>query len=216
MTLPGRPVPDAETDIVNKLLTLYVVDRIDEQRGYLNDVKALKVLFDGEYDLVSSAVRALNFAYYRWHYGPFSGDVYSLRDEMRATGLLTETWRPTQRGHAILRDVEDLLDENARIMTVLDEKADAWAHVRWQDVKDTFYARRVRTAEHPDVERPIRDIPLGEWMLLPLPKERARHAFVLDEGWRETLDLHFAPDVHDRVREAFENAGREGAADLEL
>lgn len=212
----GGDMRTPEDELVDKFLTLYIFEHIREQNGFLGKTKAQKVIFDNEYRFAERGAHVLNYRYFRWDFGPLSTDLLDTQGELSAKGFLSSGWRPTERARNVLRDCEMLLDENATLVAAIEEITDEWAHVTWRDKKSEFYDRQVFTVTHPTQRRRIAEIPLGEPMLGPVPKERAKSAFKIDEGWLATLDLHFDNDAAARLQEALSSAQGRGVTGIVL
>lgn len=217
-SVPDFRVRTREERLIDQLLTLRLMDQVRQAGGYLNKTKSQKAIFHSEYNLAWGKTKALNFTFFRHHFGPFSAEVAWTLDQFQELGIANTKYMPTPEGEDILEECAELLETNAEITRVIDDVAELWAKRRWQDMKGPLYSTMIRTVSNPGVERKLGDIPMKELLLAPLRTDGQPEyeVFQLSDGWLETLDVLFDATEKHALDVALESARAEGHEDVDV
>lgn len=192
--------------IVDRLLTLYLYDRVSQQSKMYGDVKLQKLVFLSEKRMLENLERGYHYRFFRWEHGPMSRGVYEDHDFLQSNGLVSEESRQiSERGREVLREAQDLLDQNSEFVAPIESVVDEYGSESGRQLKQLVYDMEVSPLT---LDRSLRvgDIPEGVDIYFPLPDHLASNTFDIDDGWIETLSVMFDTESKDRLDRAIQDA----------
>jgi len=199
----------AREKAIDNLLLLFSISEANRHGSAEGITKLVKIIFKAEHELQKEKIKAFNYPFVRFHYGPFSfeldfEDYQSLVEE----GLITSNVRLTAKGKAILKEMNPVLSDNKEILTKIAKIVRAKSKLSLSELKKEIYAMVVKT---PAGNLKIEDVPSNTPLLINLPEESARRIFKIDEGWLETLMTYLNVGECDSLQAASKKAKEERA-----
>ena len=186
--------------LVNKLLLLYLIFKINEKSNFLGITKLQKFVYLIENKLYNDDKRALNYPFFRWNFGPMSKEVYTDREIMAKNSLITkDNINITRRGKEILSQCSEFFDNNKAIIEIVDEIVEKYSSYDTGELKNKVY-----NIEDISLNLKILDIPMAQDLLIDLfEKEEIVN---IDDEWEETLDILLDEEAYTSVIGSFSDA----------
>ena len=206
-----------EEHIIDQLLFLRLLDAMEQQSKRANRfqeiMSIMKAGFCAAWDMFAAKIKGFNLVFFTYTHGPFSIDLYEVRDSLLHAGLIEQPddtakeYRLTPKGQEILEGCRELLEapanqpivqmvENAgeEIAGLTSLQAMDWSH-HVQVIPPSawnLHARPAQPGESGAVE--LADLPLHQNLVAVLDETEADSSFVLDEDWYDTLEICFSPE----------------------
>lgn len=219
-----------EEELHDAGLTLALLELVAPESPAGDRLKVAKLLFLATHRLFSDRVKALNFGFYRYAYGPFTRDLYVTWGELAWAGLLeveegpTGTLRLTAEGHDAAREfLREVLgrSENEAVLRALHLVADAEASAPTGTLLRRVYDMQV-TALGTGVRTTIRAAPIGTYFTRPLELGEARARVAVPTEWLDAFNARLyraqgaaagvavaqTPEMMRALREALEAEAR--------
>ncbi len=194
-----RTSPNAEEKLKNAALFLCLAGRLS-RRGVIGDrLKVQKCTFLAAHKQFQERLKGFNLRFYRFDYGPFSKQLWDLRDILMNAGLLEERKQTnrefeelalTASGKALADDLaRDILedDRNVRFTETIEDTARLCTEKHTGQIMDYVYGLEVEPVDGPS--QSIRDMPQGVDIIRVLEPHEASAEIAISEGWMETLAI---------------------------
>jgi len=194
--------------VENNLLFLYLVSEASKAGRVEDDLKAQKLVFLSQKQLVQKRLKAFNYTFLRWHKGPFSKDLANDIKALVKAGMLTridDKIDLTDAGKEVVARCEELLTKQPEFIVPIKAVAQAYGAIPSDDLKESVYDISVFVPKLRKVTK-IRDIEEKQLILYGLSTKKARKAFNIDENWQATLELVFNKEAQDSLRMAQQDA----------
>ena len=202
--------------IVDRLLTLYLYDRVSENSKMWGDVKLQKLIFLSEKRMLEEQKRGFHYQFFRWDHGPMSRGVYEDHDFLKSNNLVdSESLEVSDRGESILEEASDLFEENEEFITHIDFVTDEFGTCSGSDLKSVVYDLEVSPLTLGGSIK-VEDIPEGVDIYFPIPDHLTKGVFSIDDKWLETLDILFREGSRQALDDAIERAQTNESQSLEL
>ncbi|MGA2973101.1 MAG: hypothetical protein ABSE39_10865 [Candidatus Bathyarchaeia archaeon] len=175
--------------LMNRFLMLYTVYKASVRGVLPGKVKLLKLLYEAQEEMAKAGIRGLTFNFYRWDYGPLSNEALSDFEYLLANELIyyrQEPWEIgyTSRGGVVLKESSDLLKQNQEIVALIDKVVQRHLFQSGTQVRGEIYDHRI-----PGGKRKVGEAEMGETLLKPMERDKARQIARIDEDWEDTLYL---------------------------
>jgi hypothetical protein len=171
---------------IDRFLLLYSISKASKCVKNLGDTKLQKFTFLSEWEMIDKRERGFTYYYLKYEKGPYSFDLANdIKTFLKTDILRKKQWdiTLTKFGNSIVHDFSDLVDQNARIMVVIDRTIDKYAEYSLQELLDAVYSLR-----HPYVRGyTIRTASLKMPLLYKLPEEKVAVPFEADSEQVEDL-----------------------------
>jgi len=200
-------IRDINEEIIDKVLLLYLINKVNE-RGELRGItKLMKLIFFAEKEMVEDKVKGFNYSFFKWHLGPFTPEVYWDLDYLMENELATEHEfiELTDHGKGLLKGIKPFLEENCDIMRYIEKVAETYSNVWVSELMDLAYETKVEIIPS-KTKAKIKDVPKGNYLLTKLSEIEANRVFEIDEEWLETFDTLLDREEYNSLMEAMESA----------
>jgi hypothetical protein len=185
----------------------------------MGELKAMKLGFLLGYDLFQSKIKALNFEFYRYDWGPFAKEFYDSTEHYRRSNwaVLDEDSHlvaindagvslAVQFKNEVLR-----LPENEAIYDSMHYVANQYGELTQGEIMDRVYAMKVYTLENPNQLQTIANIKHHRHFTRKLDSGEAKAALYIPEEWQISLSMSRNDEFRHGMRTAIKDvqAGRE-------
>jgi uncharacterized phage-associated protein len=205
-----------EQKIVDRLLTLYLYSEVSDISRMTGDVKLQKLVFLSERDMIRSQTQGFNYSFFRWDHGPMSKGVYEDHEFLKNNRLVDpNSMRVSSRGWDVLEHAEELLRENAHIVSKIRDVVSEYGSMSGAQLKSEVYDMEISPLTGTDTIK-VENIPEGRDIYFPLPEELQDTKFSIDDEWLHTLDILFTEDSRRGMEEAIQRAQRNESQRLDL
>jgi len=203
--------------LIDQLLFLRLLSTMEQQskqpHRFQEIMNIMKAAFWAAWKMFAAKVKGLNMVFSIYTHGPFSKDLYKVRDSLLRAGLIEQPddtakeYRLTPKAHKILEGCRELLElpANQPIVEMVDNagrqiaglsslQAMDWSH-RVKVIPPRAgnpYARPARPGESGAMN--LGELPLHQKLVAVLDESEAESSFVLDGDWYDTLEVLFSPD----------------------
>lgn len=201
-----------EETLIDKALVLVQLDRFAHYEGDIigDKIKCMKLPFIVEYPLFEQRLKAFNFTYFRYDWGPLSKGVYEAWRDLEAVGclafdrnLLILTQAGHKLAHAFAKEVLQA-PENLFTFTELENVAQKFARLSTPWVKELVYRMDVQPIEGgPRLK--VRDAPIGTNFTRTLDDKEATQVLKVSQGWLEALAIELDPENKQSIAKAIED-----------
>lgn len=208
MTPGAENYDDSRDDgqrLVDRLLLLYLFDRVSEVNRITGDVKLQKLVFLSEKEMIENEIQGMNYNFFRWDLGPMSKGVYEDHAFLCENELVSESdGTILSTGERILSKVVPLLQKNPEFARTIDDIVQSYGSISGGRLKNIVYDKEVNLPGEDPVA--VRDIQRGKTILDPVKEQYGDTTFDLPEEWIETLSIMLDPDARESVEEAITQA----------
>jgi uncharacterized phage-associated protein len=196
---------DPQEKIADELLLIYLISKT-KGRGNLGITKLMKLTFLAEQKMVDAKVKGFNYWFYKWHYGPFTPEIYDDLDYLMQNELVTEREgiELTDRGREFLNEIRDLLNENTGILKYIDEIAEEYGTLGLNTLMNQVY--EIEIGNRSSGRKKIKDLQIGEDILMKESEIEADRVFEIDDEWLETLDVILNREEYESLKEGMGSA----------
>jgi uncharacterized phage-associated protein len=202
--------------VVDRLLTLYLYNKVSERGRMWGDVKLQKLIFLSEKEMINQQKAGYNYKFFRWEHGPMSKGVYEDHEFLQTHGLVSEeSMGITEDGESLLDSASDLLSQNIDFLHTIDEVVDKYGTLSGAKLKQVVYDIEVSPLTRSESFR-VEDIPEGVDIFFPLPDDFVEEQFTIDEGWVETLDIMFTKESREGLIRDIQRARETDSIPIEL
>jgi len=185
---------------VNCLMTLYLLKRANNRIDGLT--KLQKLVFVAQEEMAQRGICAVSSEFFRWNYGPMSKEVYRTNDILIENNLVTNgALTLNDRGEAILKEFEYIIDDNIEIFSIIDKCIDEFSYLSLSELKEKIYSMMVVPFgfEHPVA---IRDLPHGTTIL----RNKGFSSMDIDPDDIETMEIYISDEMYQSVLNGIEDA----------
>lgn len=202
--------------IVDRLLTLYLYNRVSEQSKMWGDVKLQKLVFLSEKKMLEEQKRGFHYRFFRWDHGPMSKSLYEDHDFLKSNDLVdSESLQVSDLGESILDDASELLDANEGVVQYIDSVTEEFGSESGSRLKSIVYDLEVSPLTSGNSIR-VEDIPEGVDIYFAIPDRMAERTFSIDDEWMETLDILFTESSREGLDDAIRRAQNSESKSLTL
>lgn len=206
--------------VTDALLSLVLFNACASEDGGIGDrLKATKLLFLASHDLFSKQIKALNFSFYRYSYGPFTPELYETWGELNWMGYLDIEAGPvgrlslTKLGRDAARRYEALLDKNLNDSTlgVFRQVCDGYTALGTRELLRRVYETKV-TPVGWQRQIAVGEVPEGAFLTAVLEPQEALESARIDDSLLSSFfnEVHRAdrpPGIRDAAyRRIYESA----------
>jgi uncharacterized phage-associated protein len=174
--------------LTDRLLMLFLIGQT-QRHGYKisGEVKLMKLVFQTETKMVKDKVKAFNYSFYRWDFGPLSNGVMKDLRYMIDNDLLEKHGTYifiSSKGRGLLKHLSRLLDKNQNILEYVNKIVNEFASYSGMQLKEVTYDLPLMFKK-----KLIRCTKPSEELLSKISQNKARSWFLLDDESEETLSL---------------------------
>lgn len=194
--------------IINLLLTLYIIDRVNQSFKMEDNLKLQKLVFLSQKDLNAAQRKGFRYPFFRWLKGPFSANLnedLTLLKDANFVDWGADNIELTQEGANLLESTEEVFEFNPTFLKYINKVVDEYSHLSPEEIKNHVYNIRIWVPRLKKVMR-IEEVPQKQIIMYELPKKRTRYAFIIGNEWLETLEVIFDLEAMDLLREANQDA----------
>lgn len=195
--------------LIDQLLTLFLISET-QKSGYRisGEVKLMKMIYQSEAKMIRDKVKAFNYSFYRWDFGPMSNDVLKDYKCLVNNHLLEKVQSYifiTKRGRGLLKDFSELLEKNRDVLKYIEKAVKEFAPYSGERLKEVTYDLPMVTKK-----KLIRDTKTSEQILAKIEMSEARKWFRFDDEWEETLSVFLDKKACESMEKGMEDlrAGR--------
>jgi uncharacterized protein YwgA len=195
-------VRNIKEEAIDTLLLLYLIKEAHKY-GDIGKVMLQKLVFLVEREMASSDIRGFNFRFFRYNLGPFTEEIYRDSEKLYNAGLLHENewpFRLTEQGSALLENIHSSIigrSENREVLSVIEKIVSNYAKYDVERIKKFVYGIKIQPIGESQI-LPIREVPLGYWLIQKIDEKKAKKSFTLDEELIEDLEYQFQLTKEDR------------------
>lgn len=174
--------------LTDRLLLLFLIDRT-QRKGYqiTGKVKLMKMVFQAQTKMVKGQVKALDYSFYRWDFGPMSNGVLKDIDCMLKNDLLEKHGNYifiSDKGRELLRQFSKLLQRNQHVVEHMNKTVNEFASYSGRILKEVTYDLPLLFKK-----KLIRHAKPSDQILGRVKQDVARSWFLMDDDSEETLSL---------------------------
>lgn len=174
--------------LTDRLLMLFLINQT-ERSGHriTGEVKLMKMVFQTETKMVRDKIKAFNYSFYRWDFGPLSNDVMKDLCCLTSNGLLEKHgtyFCMSSKGRELLKHFSNLFSRNQNVLTYVKKAVNEFAPYSGERLKEATYDSPILFEN-----KLIRDTEPSEQLLTKLDQNEAMSWFLLDDDSEETLSL---------------------------
>ena len=206
-----------EEHLIDQLLMLKLLDAMEQhsrcEDGFQEIMNVMKAAFAAAWKMLERRIKGLNMVFFTYTHGPFSIDLYAVRDSLLDAGLIEQRpethyeYRLTPKGRKILEGCRELLESppNQRIVSIVEDAGRQIAPLTSLQARARSHRIKVIPASEKNLfTRPARpgdsgainlgELPWYENLTQVFDKGEAEECFEMDEDWYDTLEILFSPD----------------------
>lgn len=188
--------------IVNLLLSLYVIDRVNQVAEMEDNLKHQKLVFLSQKLLNESKRRGFRYTFLRWHKGPFSINVNEDLALLQNNNFIN--WGQnkitlTRDGSELLESSKEIFENNKDFLRYIDRVIEENSHLSPDEIKKRVYDIRVWVPKIRKVMR-IEEVLPKQLLMYELSERKARYSFQIDDEWLETLEVIFDREAMDLLK----------------
>lgn len=190
--------------MVDNLLLLYLIKRVHERsRRYLGMTRLQKLVFMAEKALNEQRIKAFNYTFFAWDFGPLSREIYVDHEKLVDNGTLSknENISLSKDGKKLLKDSEEIFEKNKDILEDIDITIEKYADFDTESLVEYVHDLKVKVKEY---EKPVRigSLRKGTDIISKLDEEKAEKSFEIDEAWIETLEILLDKEFCKAIKES--------------
>jgi hypothetical protein len=197
-------VRTTQEKVIDRLLTLYVIDRCRTKHGiqHISETKMHKLIFYSEKKLNEHRCKSLNYRFVKLLYPTYSAELRKdLNDLVESNFLEGPYFCEKHKTQMILEDFQNVLASNREIMELINSEVDLYAPMDTDKLVSQTKAMKWRNGI-------IDDLKNGTPLVYPLRSTRARCSFNISEEDYEDLAICLSPEVSRGMAEAFNQLRR--------
>lgn len=188
---------------IDRFLLMLLISYANRNKSLWGKTKLEKLLYCSQYSMMKTKIKGLNYYFYRWHYGPYSKQVYEDLAILSKCGLVTQRvdlgeMITTPQGLKILELFNDVINDNSDVRDILKETTYEYREYDADKIRDAVY----NTIVYGTKNLYVRDVKLGDPLLYKLPENKAKNIFRINSGKLETLSILFMPEFCEQIIKA--------------
>lgn len=194
--------------IINLLLSLYIIDKVNTTSSLENNLKLQKLIFLSQKQLIEKQKSGFRYLFIRWNQGPFSANLnedLKLLQHSKFINWGKNSINLTTESKQLMAQLQDLFNLNKTYLKSIDSILEQYSSLTPTEIKEHVYNIKIRIPRIGTIMR-IEDIPHKKPLLVELSKNRARHSFDLPEEWLETLEVVFDWEAMNLLKQADNDA----------
>ncbi len=190
--------------ITDNLLLLYLVNKVHEKsKRYLGMTKLQKLVFMAERILNEKGIKAFNYNFFAWNYGPLSKDIYLDHEKLVKNDIISNNGNITlsKRGKKFFKDLREIFKKNRDVLKEIDNIVEEFADFNTSSLVDYVHELMVEVEGH---ERPVRigNLNKGTDIISKINEKNALRTFEIDESWIETLEILMDEEFYKAIKES--------------
>ncbi len=200
-----------EEIITDNVLLLYLITRVHEKsEKYLGITKLQKLVFIAQKILNDRDMKAFNYGFFAWNYGPLSKEIYVDRENLVENDILNhdENLTLSKRGKKLLEDLREVFESNKDILEVLDSVVEKFGNLDTNSLVQYVHGLTVSVKGCEDPVR-IGSLNKGMDIIMKHDEQKIVKTFEISEAWIETLEILMDKEFCDAIKES-ERDAREG------
>jgi hypothetical protein len=203
--------------IMDNALVLILMDLVARrnQTAFVGDrLKCMKLPFLAANQMFEQRAKGFNLTFFKYEHGPISKGVYSAWNHLSILGLIIEDrhgFNVTPDGSALAQAIlGDVLSSqvNEFFRNTIENVAMTYGHLATPRIMQIVYDTEV-LLPCSGVRKKIRDVELGEDLIMILEQNEARSILEIEPAWLETLAIELNPSNKAGLTTAFSDY-REG------
>lgn len=157
--------------IIDQLMLLVLFNLVETlNQSMQGKLKTTKLAFLTEWNLMTNDFKCMNLNFFRWHYGPFSKELYQDLEFLQSNNFINKFFQLGKRGKelsdAAIEVYPDLSRFNKDIFRLIKNNAVRWSKFDGLTLQQMVYG--MQFTPHNETKRyKIRDIPIGWDLLVP-------------------------------------------------
>lgn len=192
---------DRDQRLIDRLLMLYLFDRVSEESKITGDVKLQKLMFLSENEMIEDQVNGLNYKFWRWDHGPMSKGVFEDHAYLCDNELVSEAQGVSlSKGREVLKEAIPVLQENSSIIDEIDDIISNFGRMSGSRLKGVVYEKEVELQDGGE-RMAVKDIPRGRDIFDPVSMNNFKTTFSISPEWAETLSIQLDSEARESVRE---------------
>lgn len=177
--------------VVDNLLLAYLIERAHKRsRRYLGMTKLQKLIFMVEKIFNERKIKAFNYDFFAWDYGPLSREIYLDLRKLIENDIVSQNENITlsRRGKKLLEDLKEIFQRNREIMECIDSIVEKFADFNTDSLVQYVHDMEV-TVKGQDEPVRIGNLDKGTSIMSRISGENAEKSFEIEEAWLETLEI---------------------------
>jgi len=190
--------------IIDNLLLLYLIRRVHEKsETYLGITKLQKLVFIAQKILNDKGMKAFNYDFFAWNYGPLSKEMYLDRENLIRNDILNhdENITLSRRGRKLLEDLREVFESNRDILEILDNVVEKFGNLDTNSLVQYVHDLTVKVQGCEDLIR-IGSLNKGTDIIIKRDKQEIVKTFEINEPWIETLEILMDKEFCDAIKES--------------
>jgi len=193
--------------LVDRLLLLYMLKDLNEQKVRVYETALQKLVFLAEWKMLSKRIKGFNYNFIRLDFGPYCRDLKRDLMALIDRGLVRDAERGyilTEEGVKLLERLEELLKRNKDVLDIIKSVNKRYGHLNLIELLTHIY-KLPRPLKGPKV--PIIDVKFRSYLLRRLDARRAKRRINVRPNELRLLSVFMNPEVEELMSREVE--GRE-------
>ncbi|MFQ5892555.1 MAG: hypothetical protein ACE5HW_07160 [Candidatus Methanofastidiosia archaeon] len=183
-----------------------MIDRANRWNVQPGKTKLTKLSFLIEEGLTYIGCKALNFKFFKKHYGPMSKDMLTDIEQFGKNGLIIGKFaQVSRRGKELLKQFDDVFERNKEILKFIDDYTDNFSILSLDKIKNKAYNTEVYDEGFGTFMK-VKDIPEDTDLIWRLDEDKADFVFDIKDEELDTLAIYFDEESYTSLKEALEEA----------
>lgn len=156
--------------IQDKILLLYLVSFVKNNHDIEGNLKFQKLFFLTEWKLMESGIKALNFKFFRYLYGPFSKELLCDYNELKEKKYLSSLFNLSEKAIDLIDYIHESIKDignNSKIIDCMTKTCSVYSKYPGIALTNKVYDMEIEPYDMPDKKMKIKDIPHFFNILVP-------------------------------------------------
>ncbi len=180
--------------IQDKIMMLYLVAIAKERHQIEGNLKFQKLFFLTEWELMESNIKAFNFKFFRYRFGPFSKELLCDYCDLKKAKYISSLFNLSEKANDLLDYVVESMKDvgnNSEIIDLMTDICNTYAKHAGEVLKRKVYNMEIKPYDFPNKKMKIKEIPTFFDILVP-------------ENFRSEKNLEFPDFLIQDLEEEFE------------
>ena len=199
--------------ITDNLLLLYLISKAHEKSNrYVGMTKLQNLVFIVEKILNEKGIKAFNYTFFAWNYGPLSKEIYLDHERLVENDIINNNGNITlsKRGKKLFKDLREIFKQNKDILEEIDRIVEEFADFDTRSLVNYVHGLTVNVEGHENTVK-IGELHKGTDIISKIDGRNAVKTFEVDESWIETVEILMDTEFYKAIKES-EMDAREGRA----
>ncbi|MFH2021730.1 MAG: hypothetical protein ABIJ33_00400 [Patescibacteria group bacterium] len=156
--------------VQDKIMMLFLIALAKEKSQIDGNLKFQKLFFLTEWKLMESNIKAFNFKFFRYRFGPFSKELWCDYNSLKEKKYVNSSFNLSDKAvdlidyvHNSIQDIEN----NSEIIGLMSEICDTYSKYGGRALTQKVYNMEIEPYDFPRTKMKIKDIPVFFDILVP-------------------------------------------------